>query len=139
MNVDLLKLDLIRDEGKRNKPYRDTVGKCTIGVGRNLDDVGISDGEIDVLLTNDIARAVSDLDKNANWWRAMSDARQRVLANMCFNLGWPRLSQFTNTLDCMHKSDYQGAANGMRNSLWYKQVGARAERLAKIMENDNGV
>ncbi|MBP8273529.1 MAG: glycoside hydrolase family protein [Acidobacteria bacterium] len=125
---------LILDEGVRNFPYKDTVGKLTIGVGRNLDDRGLSDQEIGVLLENDIAIVVEELDRHLPWWREMNDVRQRVLANMCFNLGWPKLRGFVNTLAAMQRGDYQVAADGMRASLWARQVGARARRLAREME-----
>ena len=39
MNWERLKNDIKRHEGFRSKPYKDTVGKTTIGYGRNLDDV----------------------------------------------------------------------------------------------------
>ncbi len=125
---------LILDEGARNFPYKDTVGKLTIGVGRNLDDRGLSDAEIGVLLENDIALVVDELDRHLPWWREMNDVRQRALANMCFNLGWPKLRGFVNTLAAMQRGDYQVAADGMRASLWARQVGARARRLAREME-----
>lgn len=125
---------LILDEGARNFPYKDTVGKLTIGVGRNLDDRGLSDREIGVLLENDITIVVDELDRHLPWWREMNDVRQRALANMCFNLGWPKLRGFVNTLAAMQRGDYQVAADGMRASLWARQVGARARRLAREME-----
>ncbi|KAG0310255.1 hypothetical protein BGZ97_012685, partial [Linnemannia gamsii] len=78
--------ELSRDEGRRLKPYRDTVGKLTIGVGRNLTDVGISESECDMLLENDIARIRAWLDLKLPWWRDMDKVRQRVLINMTFNL-----------------------------------------------------
>ena len=148
MNYDLLKARLRLDEGVRRERYLDTAGKWTIGVGHNITDdpkypyrqtdEPLNDIQIDMLLERDIAHAVADLDQNVNWWRAMEEPRQRVLANMCFNMGWPTLAQFKNTLDAMHKSDYASAAAGMRASRWAKQVGARSERLAKIMETGEG-
>lgn len=150
MNYDALKAQLRVDEGVRRRRYLDTADppRWTIGVGHNITDdprysyaatdEPLNDIQIDILLERDIAHAVADLDQNVNWWRAMDEPRQRVLANMCFNLGWTRLSKFVNTLDAMHKSDYATAAAGMRASLWAKQVGARAERLAKIMEKGEG-
>lgn len=144
MNYEKLIAQLRIDEGVRYKRYKDTMGIWTIGVGHNIEadtyypytvaDEPLNDKQVDALLMQDIAVVVSELDQRVNWWRAMEDVRQRVLANMCFNLGWPRLSQFKNTLKAMHDSRYAEAAQGMRNSLWYKQVGARAERLAKQME-----
>lgn len=126
--------ELRRDEGVEPFPYTDTVGKLTIGVGRNLTDRGLSDDEIDYLLQNDIDLCIDDLNRGVPWWVTLSPARQRVLINMCFNLGWPRLRGFVRTLSAMRRGDFATAAEGMRLSLWAKQVGARAERLAQMME-----
>jgi len=134
MNKLLLEAQLHLHEGSRRFPYRDTVGKLTIGVGRNLDDRGLSDDEISYLLQNDIRLVQEDLDRSLPWWRQMDEVRQRVLADMCFNLGISRLLLFRNTLKAMKEGDYELAASGMRNSLWFKQVGGRAIRLVKMME-----
>lgn len=133
MNKANLAKQLTLDEGKKNKPYKDTVNKTTIGVGRNLDDVGLSDDEIQHLLENDIDRVIGDLDVALPWWSALSEERQQVIANMCFNLGITRLLAFKNTLDAMEEGRYDAAANGMMASLWARQVGARAIRLADRM------
>lgn len=134
MNIAQLERELTTDEGKRSKVYKCTAGKNTIGVGRNLDDVGLSDEEISFLLRNDIARVCAELDGALPWWRQMSDARQRVLANMSFNLGLRGLLGFKNTLAAMKEGRYKDAAAGMQNSLWARQVGNRAKRLAEMME-----
>lgn len=133
MDKKLLKDEVRRDEGERLKPYQCTAGKTTIGVGRNLDDRGITKAESDYLLENDIAVVEQDLDKALPWWRTLTDARQRVLANMCFNLGIARLLGFKNTIEFIRTGKYDQAADGMMNSLWAKQVGARATRLAEMM------
>jgi lysozyme len=133
MNIDKLSAQLKIDEDERSKPYKDTVGKLTIGVGRNLDDVGLSPDEIQYLLGNDIARVKADLDRAMPWWSQMTDARQNVLANMCFNLGLSRLGGFVNTLAAMQAGKYDAAADGMLASKWATQVGARAQRLAVTM------
>lgn len=144
MNYDKLVTQLRIDEGVRRRRYKDTKGIWTIGVGHNIEadpkypftekDEPLKDDQINFLLLYDIDVVVSELDKNVNWWRAMEEVRQRVLANMCFNMGWPTLAQFKNTLNAMHFSRYAEAAQGMRDSLWYIQVGERAERLAVQME-----
>lgn len=138
MNREELSKQLVIDEGLRMKPYRCTAGKTSIGVGRNLDDVGISKAEAMMLLSADIDRSVADLDRCLPWWSAMSDRRQQALVNMCFNMGIGNstkgLLSFRNTLSSMERKDYKAAAKGMRDSAWFKQVGARAERLAKMME-----
>jgi lysozyme len=133
MNTDLLAQELTRDEGSRSKVYIDTVGKNTVGVGRNLDDVGLSDDEILMLLKNDIDRVLAELDRVLPWFRSMTDARMRVLANMSFNLGLPTLLQFKATLGAMQAGRYDDAAAGMMDSKWSRQVGQRAVRLAQMM------
>jgi GH24 family phage-related lysozyme (muramidase) len=134
MNRDALRKQLRIDEGWKKKPYRDTVGKLTGGCGRNLDDKGFRDSEIAFMLENDIDEVVADLDRALPWWREMSEARQDVLVNMCFNLGLPKLLGFKNTLASMQRGDYLAAAEGMKQSNWYRQVGARADRLIEIMK-----
>lgn len=127
-----LAAELTRDEGLRLKPYVDTVGKLTIGVGRNLTDVGISETEAQLLLRNDIAAAEQLLDAHIAWWRRLDEDRQRVLVNMAFNLG-PRLLEFKRTLYYVANGDYESAAAAMLESKWAQQVGPRAVRLADRM------
>jgi lysozyme len=130
-----LKQELEIDEGKRRKPYVDTVDKVSIGIGRNLTDNGVSDAEIDFMLENDIDGVEADLDRHIFWWRSMDEVRQRVLANMCFNMGITRLMGFRNTLHWMKQGRYAAAADGMLMSKWASQVGARATRLARMMRD----
>lgn len=125
--------ELRRDEGVRLKPYRDPVGKLTIGTGRNLDDVGISDDENNLMLSNDVGRACASLDKALPWWRNLDPVRQRVLVNMAFNMGIGTLLGFHNTLAAIQASDWQSAHDGMLASRWATQVGNRAQRLADMM------
>lgn len=144
MNYDALYARLETEEGKRRRRYQDTLGFWTIGEGHNIDadphypytvaDEPLSDDQIASLKRRDVATAVAALDEYANWWRAMEEPRQSVLADMCFQLGWAKLSAFVNTLQAMHFADYKAAAAGMRASKWYQQVPGRAEALAKIME-----
>jgi lysozyme len=126
---------LIRDEGLRLKPYTDSVGKLTIGVGRNLTDVGISREEALSLLTADITSAEKLLDTELPWWRTLEAPRRRVLLNMAFNLGY-RLLTFKNTLRAAQEGRYEDAAEGMRASKWARQVGKRANRLAATMQSN---
>lgn len=133
MNEQRLAADLTVDEGRRARIYLCTAGKVTGGVGRNLTDRAFSDDEIDLMLKNDIKGVERDLDRRLPWWRQMSEARQNVLANMCFNLGIDRLLGFVNTLALMKAARYDAAAAEMINSKWAKQVGARAIRLAATM------
>jgi lysozyme len=133
MDMSKLVEQLIDHEGERLFPYVDTVGKTTIGVGRNLTDVGISREESRFLLANDIKKVVDGLDSALPWWDSLSEARQRVLADMAFNLGLKGLLGFKNTLALIQAGDYDEAADNMLLSKWATQVGRRAQTLAGLM------
>lgn len=125
---------LRRHEGERLKPYRCTAGKLTIGVGRNLDDRGITAEESAYLLSNDIDRVWTELQARIPWVTGLSDVRQRVLLDMAFNLGTDGLMKFRNTLARVEAGNYQKAGEMMLDSLWAKQVGMRAQRLSRMMQ-----
>ena len=130
---DQLKNQLKRHEGVKYELYCCTAGKQTIGVGRNLDDLGISDDEVMYLLDNDVSRVEQELLKNIPTLNGHSENRQIVLNNMAFNLGINRLMKFKSMLKALEAQDYQSAANEMLDSLWARQVGQRAEELAEMM------
>jgi len=128
-----LRDELIRDEALKLKPYKDTVGKTTIGIGRNLDDVGISHSEAVMLLDNDIQRTADALTAKLPWWQTLDAVRQRVMLNMAFIMGINSLLGFHNTLTMIQSGRYEDAAAGMLQSLLARQVGDRAKRLAQMM------
>lgn len=125
-------------------PYKDTKGKLTVGVGHNLTvsplptgwSFPLSAAQITQLLTADVADTMKQLDANVGWWRALSEVRQRVIANMAFNLGIAKLLGFKNALAAMQVADWNTAAAEMQDSAWYGQVGARAVRLCQAMRTD---
>lgn len=127
---------LQRHEGVKRFSYIDTVGKTTIGCGRNLTDKGLSPAEIDLLLTNDITDAEDDARRllSDSIFEALSDNRKTVMVNMAFNLGYARLSRFSKMLSALKTSRYKEVAQEMRESAWAQQVKGRAEELAKLME-----
>lgn len=133
MNREFLKNQLVEHEGLRLTPYRCPAGKVTIGVGRNLEDLGISHAEAMHLLDNDINRCTVELDRNVAHWRTHGEAREVVLANMVFNLGLPRFLRFRKMLAALQERDYQKAADEMLDSLWARQVGNRSRVLAEMM------
>jgi lysozyme len=127
---------LKQDEGFRSKPYRDTVGKLTIGCGRNLDDVGISEAEGDMLLAGDLQKAQAWINTHFQWALHLSERRYGVLANMAFNMGGDKLMEFRKMLSALQNGDFETAAKEMENSHWYTEVGARAHRLVVQMRTD---
>ncbi|MCB7129934.1 MAG: hypothetical protein J3T61_10405 [Candidatus Brocadiales bacterium] len=124
---------LIKHEGLRLKPYRDTVGKLTIGVGRNLDDVGISEDEALQMLRNDITSIRTMLVHTFPWFQKLNGARRDVVANMVFNLGLGRFKRFRKLIAALIVHDYDRAAIEMMDSKWADQVGSRANELSYIM------
>lgn len=134
LTIHTLIVQLQRDEGIRLKPYMDSVGKLTIGIGRNLDDTGISQSEAEYMVRNDISRAITDLHNALPWTDTLDTARFGVLVNMTFNMGIAGLCGFKNTLEMIKQGKYREAAAAMLESKWAEQVGPRAHRLSKQME-----
>lgn len=128
-----LRAQLIRHEGIRLKPYRCPAGKLTIGVGRNLDDRGISLAEAHFMLETDIQLCLEQCERVFIWFRRLDGVRQRVIVDLAFNLGMPKLLGFKQTLAAIANGEYEKAAVQMLASKWAQQVGDRAVRLARMM------
>ena len=139
MNLDAFRLQLIRHEGLVLFPYTDTTGHTSIGVGRNLSGCGITKAEALYLLDNDIDRHIGELLAALPWVARLDDVRQRVLADMAFNLGIPRLLKFKGTLAAVESGDYVKASDLMLKSLWARQVGKRALTLARMMSTGEDI
>lgn len=117
---------LKRHEGIELKPYQDTVGKWTIGVGRNLDDIGISEQEAEMLLMNDIKEAERQLVALMPWTKELDEVRFSALLNFVFNVGIGTALKFVNAMGQLKLGNYDMAANEMLKSKWAIQVGQRA-------------
>lgn len=141
MNVDTnkLKAQLTSEEGRKGKYYVDTRGIPSIGIGRNLRDVGLSDSEIDFLYQNDVAKIVGQLQANLPWVFDLDEVRLRVVYDLCFNMGITKLLTFTHMLAALKSGDYVMATAELKNSLWDSQVGARAAKLEFMMKTGQDV
>lgn len=134
-----------RHEGFRRFPYKDTVGKLTIGYGRNIEDVGISEREAGWLLREDIHRAREALFMSLPWAKELTHDRCNVLINMAFNMGIGGLLTFKKMLRAVRFAEWEQAATEMLDSKWARQVGERAVELAnqmaglKVPTSDDGV
>jgi len=144
MNLERLVSALKSDEGFRGQVYDDATGviikpgykvegTATVGYGRNLIDNPLTYAEADHLLTNDAIRALRDAADLVKTWVLLDDVRQNVLGNMAFNLGKTRLSKFVKFLDAVERNGWHEAADEMKDSAWYGQVGRRARRLEREM------
>lgn len=148
MDIEKLKASLTLSEGLELKPYKDNVGKTTIGIGRNLDDVGLTKEEIiillkqngiteaqaSMLLENDIKKVEAQLKEKSEFgYLSQSEPRQRVIMEMAFNMGVSRLMGFKNMWEYIKEQKWDKAAEEMLNSQWARQVKGRAKRLADAM------
>lgn len=136
---DALIAQIQRHEGLRLKPYHCTAGKLTIGYGRNLEDVGITAHEAEILLVGDLSRCEDACLHAFPWFADLSESRQDVILNMCFNLGLAGLKKFTKFLRAVELGNYDTAADEMLDSLWAKQVKSRALELAGMMRGPESV
>lgn len=121
-------------EGLRLKPYTCPAGKLTIGYGHNLDDNGITQEVAEILLKTDLAYARMEVTAKLSYIGKLSEARQFVLVDMCFNMGITRLMTFKKMLAALERGDYKTAAKEMLDSRWAFQVKTRAVKLAEMMK-----
>jgi len=132
VDLEAFKAHLEWAEGRENKIYQDSVGKWTIGVGRNLTDRGLTDDEVDYLLRNDMDVALRGA-RTLPYWDRLDPARQLVVADLVYNLGLPRFKKFVLTNQALERGDYREAARQMIDSKWYIQTKRRARKLVRIM------
>lgn len=137
---------LIDDEGLKQFPYFDCCGKqfrrctckeqgkLTLGVGRNIEDVGISENEATGLLSNDVKRVTAIIERNFPWFAKINVARRVVIVAMVFNMGLETFKTFTKMINRIESGDFYSASKEMLNSEWSAQVKSRAVRLSKIFE-----
>ena len=140
---------LIMHEGLNLKPYRCPKGYLTIGVGRNLVtnpltaaekkvvgdwSKGITMEMAEYLLHNDIRRVLADCRNNLKCWNMLDAERKYALFDMAFNLGIKGLLRFKKMLYDLEIGNYRGAAKECLNSKYARDVGKRAERIAKTIE-----
>ena len=124
---------LIKHEGLRLKHYECTAGDITIGVGRNLESMGLSEDEVYYLLANDIRRCEQELTKAFDWFTHLDSVRQDAMMDMCFNLGMSRLRGFRDALREMSLSNYEAASIEFLDSNWAEQVGQRAITITNMI------
>lgn len=115
-------------------PYRDSVGKLTIGHGHNLDDRGLDADVVEHQLRNDIHHVLEDC-RRLDYWDSLDPVRQLVVADLVFNLGLPRWKSFVKANAALRLRDYKLAATEMEDSRWYRQTGRRARKLSRSMRS----
>ena len=124
---------LIRHEGIKLKPYHCTSGKLTIGIGRNLEDRGITKEEAIYLLNNDIHSFHEQLLDKFSFYKSLEGARRDAVLNLAFNMGVYSLSKFVKALSYMEDKQYDKAADEFMDSKWARQVGSRATEVTDMI------
>jgi lysozyme len=136
-----LRQQLAKHEGFRPFVYDDATGKpvavgsqvrgkLTVGVGRNLEDKGLSEDEIEYLLDNDISDCIGAA-QTFQWFGRLDPIRQAVIVELIFNLGLTRFKGFKKFIQFASEGRWMHAAEELKNSLWYEQVKGRGETLRK--------
>ena len=149
MNLDKLREELAEDEGCKYEIYLDHLGLPTFGIGHlitNNDpeygkDVGtvIEQSRVQSAFNLDIAVTIEDCHRLYKDFDELPEEAQLIIANMMFNLGYPRLSKFKGMKAGVDARSWSDAADEMVDSRWYTQVPNRARRLVDRMrqiEND---
>ena len=145
MDIEKLREEIEYDEGSVNKIYLDHLGLATFGIGHLVTEwdeeygweVGtpVSEDRCIAAFNTDIETVLSDCNKLYSDFDELPEEVQRIIANMMFNMGRPRLSKFKGMKRGVDAKDWNAAADEMVDSRWYKQVTNRAERLVERMRN----
>ena len=145
MNLDKLREEIKYDEGSVNEIYLDHLGLPTFGIGHLVTEwdeeygweVGtpVSEDRCNEAFDTDIQIVLSDCDKLYPDFNDLPEEVQRIIANMMFNMGRPRLSKFKGMKAGVDARDWNKAADEMVDSRWYRQVTKRADRLVERMRN----
>ena len=145
MNVDKLREQLKIDEGCVYKIYNDHLGYPTFGIGHLVTEsdpetgqtlgTAVSEDRVTEAFKSDVQSVLSDCDILYPDFSSLPEEAQQIIANMMFNLGRPRLSKFVGMKRGVDSKDWNGAADEMVDSRWYRQVGERAERLVARMRD----
>ena len=143
MDIDKLREEIKYDEGNVQKIYLDHLGLPTFGIGhlvRESDpeygwEVGteVSIERCDSVFNEDVKTVISDCYKLYPDFDDLPEEVKRIIANMMFNMGRPRLSKFKGMKRGVDARDWNAAADEMVDSRWYRQVTKRAKRLVDRM------
>ena len=143
MNIDKLREELKEDEGCKNEIYLDHIGLPTFGIGHLVTEwdqeyekeVGteVSEDRVNNCFQVDIWGTINDCKVLYSNFDELPEEVQLILANMMFNLGRPRLTNFVRMREAVNKGDWQEAKIQMLDSKWAKQVPNRANRLSERM------
>ena len=119
---------LIRHEGLVPFPYKDSSNppKITIGVGRCIESVGITEDEALYLLHNGVEGVLDELDQSWNIWRTFKPEAQMVCIDLVFNMGIVGWMRFVQTRYHMENGDFLAASEELLRSKYARQLPSRS-------------
>lgn len=131
-----LRASIKKHEGLKKLAYVDTKNKVTIGYGRNLTDVGLSESECDTLLDHDILTSTYELYRFIPWIQGLDDVRKAVMIELTYNIGIERVLLFRKMLEALKEGNYSLAREELLNSEWATEVGiTRSHEMGYSLES----
>ena len=133
IDLNRLQKQLVIHEGLELKPYRCSADKLTIGVGRNIQEVGITEEEAMVLLANDIARCAGECTREFPWFLDLTPLRKEAVINLVFNMGMATFKKFKKTIAYLEAGNFELAGTELLDSNYARQVGQRSQDVANML------
>ena len=133
IDLNRLQKQLVIHEGLELKPYRCSADKLTIGVGRNIQEVGITEEEAMVLLANDIARCAGECTREFPWFLGLTPLRKEAVINLVFNMGMATFKKFKKTIAYLEAGNFELAGTELLDSNYARQVGQRSQDVANML------
>ena len=143
MNIEQLREEIAVDEGVKYEIYLDHLGLPTFGIGHLVRDddpesgqpvgTAVSEDRVNECFDKDVEIVIDDCRQLYDDFDDLPAEAQLIIANMMFNMGRPRLSKFKGMKRGVDNRDWDTAADEMVDSVWYRQVTNRANRLVKRM------
>lgn len=146
------------DEGMRPIAYKDTVGKTTVGIGFNMDEISARDvwkeagikENFDLvynktipltvqsawaLVTICVNRAVEDLKTIFHDYDTYPENIKLALINLMYNMGLHTFREFNTFIGRVRVGNYTGAATDLAGTKWATQVPNRAIRVCDLLKD----
>ena len=130
-NFNMLVDEIKTHEGLELKLYKCSADKWTAGYGRNMEDNGLREIEAVFMLMNDIEATINEC-KSFSWFDSLTPTRQRVIANIVFNIGMPSFMHFEMTIKAIKRGDWVAAGDELVDSKWFREVKTRGIMLVEL-------
>lgn len=145
MDIEKLRDQLKIDEGCVNSVYLDHLNLPTVGIGHLVTEwdeeygkpVGteVSEDRVNELFDQDVQVTIDECKVLFDDFDELPEEGKQIIANLMFNMGRPRLSKFVKFREAVKNRDWVESGRQLKESRYYTQVTARADRLIKRLES----